>query len=492
MTRTPSVLRNAGWLTGAFLLGRGASLVWQLVLARFLTDRVEVYGQLGVLLALSAICILLAEFGLNVSAQQEWPKGRFTAAELLGILGTLRLLFGGLSVALLIGTVYALYGRGEMLSASLPMAVSLFVSGQLQSPVGVFEARQEMRTVAILSGLQTAVLIPAQFLALRYWGTLFALCAAIAVSSIVTAGYGWLRAVRAWGRPRLPRAGRAGEALRLLASLGLPVALSSITFVLYYRIDAVLLSKWVSDAAAGVFVLATLLFMGLVDASWSQMGKALFPQLADAWVRKGDPQGTPRHLGVMVRLYLVFSIVVLALGLTVGERVLRLVFGATSPWLQTWQPLMILTLGFWPIVLYGLCSRLLLLEGRRYWYAGVVVASTILKFTLAVYLIKSLGATGAAVSNTLSQLAMTGLTLGGLGTLATHVVPWRLRLQYVVSVIAVAAGWWLTRAWAWYLALGAEVILVGVLVSLSGLTDVVREAGRRSVALLSRRPSPAT
>ena len=153
---------------------------------------------------------------------------------------------------------------------------------------------------------------------------------------------------------------------------------------------------------------------------------------------------------------------------------------------------MILTLGFWPIVLSGLCSRLLLLEGRRYWYAGVVVASTILKFTLAVYLIKSLGATGAAVSNTLSQLAMTGLTLGGLGTLATHVVPWRLRLQYVVSVVAVAAGWWLTRAWAWYLAFGAEVILVGVLVSLSGLTDVVREAGRRSVALLSRRPSPAT
>ena len=92
MTSRSSLFRNTVWLTIAYLFGRGASLIWQILLARFLSDRTEIYGQLGVLISLSSIFIIMAEFGLNISAQQEWPKREFTSATLAGLLGVIRLM----------------------------------------------------------------------------------------------------------------------------------------------------------------------------------------------------------------------------------------------------------------------------------------------------------------------------------------------------------------------------------------------------------------
>lgn len=489
MKRNPGIINNVGWLTLDFFFGRGASQIWQLLLARFLSNRAEIYGQFGVLLSLLAIFMILAEFGLNLTAQQEWPKKELTSRMLLGLLGLLRSLTGGVSSLSFIVTIYLLYGLSDLFLASIPMGISLFAYGQMQSPIGVWESRQEMRFVGILGMIQAAILIPAQLLALQYWGTLFALSAAFALSSVSAASFAWAFAIKLWGFPSLPMNRDRNDLLKRYLSLGLPVMFSAITFVLYYRIDSVLLSKWVSNEAAGVLVIATLLFFGMVDMTWTQVGRVIFPRLSHAWNAKVDLSDIYNKILFLMKFYMLLSIFILMFGLTLGQPAFMIVFGSDSPWVRAWAPLMILLLAFWPLVIYGLVYRILLLERKRYWYTGVVGVATITKFGLVLYLIPLMGPTGAALSNYLSQLVMAFLTLLGLRELWKKVVTWKLVGQYASLMAVVIVGWWLTSQWHWEISLLIQMALVGGMIIVTGLFDVFREGYRRFLDFLRWRSS---
>lgn len=440
-----SLLKNVGWLTFAYLVSRGASLIWQLFLARLLSQHSAVYGQLGVLVSTGAIFFLIAEFGLNLVAQQEWPKSRATERELFGILAVLRLATGAAAAVLFCLCFYVLYGRTSITAAAVPYALSLFLNGQTQTVLAVWEAKQNMRVTAIAGMLQTLLLVSLQLGALKKFGTLESLAAASMIASFLTTLLTWRLASVVFGLPTMPKKTRPKQLMRDYLRLAFPIMLSALVYVLYYRVDMILLSKWVSDEAAGVFAIASMLFMGLVDVTWSQLGRAVFPALSTLWHSDGDKKLFFEKVALLNEAFLLLSLFVLAGLLTAGPMMFGLVFGGSSPWLGARVPLIILCFSYWPLVVFALVYRVLLLAEKGRWYLTSVFAATVCKLILAWLLIRQYGPLGASFSNTICQYLMTGIAFLGLRKDLVRAVPVRLLFISFVGYLLTVGLWFLTQ-----------------------------------------------
>ncbi len=431
------VLKNSLWLTVAYVFGRGASLVWQLALARFFNAQAETYGQLTILLSFSAIFIIITEFGINTTAQQEYSKKELSDNDLLGFLLSLRFYTGVAASLFFVLSVYLTYGAGEIFYASLPVSIFLFVTGQTQGVIGMWEARQEMRKTALLNMCQTVFLILTQIIALKNYGTIISLTSAIALSSLLSMGMALIIAFRQFGMPKLFQYCITKELSKKYFYMSFPLMLASLIFVLYNRIDVIFLSKIIDDVAAGTYAIATMLFIGVMDLVWSQSGKALFPMLAEKWYKKSIDANFVLNLQKFIWVLFLVLMIYFVLLLDLGETLFALVFTANSPWRQAWLPLAVLSSGAWAVVLYSLFYRFLLLEHKRKWYVYSSLMILIIKIPLAIFLIKSYKITGAAFSNLVCSIFSMFLVLAALGDIRGKVLTPKLYLYFLISFFIV-------------------------------------------------------
>lgn len=431
------VLKNSLWLTMAYVFGRGASLIWQLALARFFNAQAETYGQLTILISFAAIFMIVTEFGLNIAAQQEYSKRELTDNELLGTLLLLRAYMSVPIAVLFVAVIYFVYGAHQLFFAALPMSLYLLVSGQTQGVIGIWESRQEMKKTAALSVCQTALLILMQIIALKFFGTLFSLTVAIALSSFVALGIALIAVMRQLGAPRLPVYCERMIILKKYFYMGMPLMLASLIFVIYNRIDVIFLSKIVNDVAAGAYAIAAMLFMGIIDLIWSQSGKALFPTLAEKWYKNLIDSNFILKLQKFIWILFLLLMIYFILLLDFGEALFTLVFTADSPWRQAWMPLVVLSSGAWAVIIYSLFYRFLLLENKRQWYMYSSLLILAIKIPLAIFLIKSYQIAGAAFSNLICSILSMFLVLVALGDIRRKVLTPKLYLYFLISYLIV-------------------------------------------------------
>ncbi len=334
--------------------------------------------------------------GIDTAHTYFLAAGRYRSA---AILGNSLLVLGVLSAVLipLFSPIIALAtrGQGDELHAYLHLAAILIpIVGARYLMLSVFMARRrinQFNLVYVAGNLLMALLLAAGF-----WGwnagprwSLWA----FAISQLVMLLLGGIWIVRG----RLIRAGRPAFSLALLRaslSYGLRGFLATILTTFVYRLDTVLVIRWLGVAAQGHYFIAVFLAEKLTHISASVQA-VLFPHVSGLTSREAD-RLTPRVL----RHTLLWVLLAAAILFALAAPLVQVIYGRAFD--LSVAPMRILLPGIAALAIAKLLSADLSGRDRRFYPTVIMTVALLINIALNLAWIRSHGIVGAAWASTLA------------------------------------------------------------------------------------------
>ncbi len=380
----------------------GGSLA-TMALAAVLTRRVGLSGLDRALLALSAeaIAAAVADVGLSTYLMRELARDPASAQRLIGVALPVKLLTG-LGAMLLVATlVGAAFGPQRWPGVAIA-AVALPFESCIAVVIVWLKARQEMH---ISSAAQLALrwLFAGAGIALLLLG--FDERAAIACwpgANLLGAVWAWWLLARRGVRPQWRLA--QGAALRLLRGAA-PFAVTSISAMLYRRLDLLVLSFFRGDAEAGaygaayrMYELLTLPTVALLDA--------LFPELARRAVADATRAALLAAYRLGRRVLLILSGLITLATLALAPLAVQIVYGAGALASDSAILLRLLALALPLAAGYLLAGHLLIVLNRQRRVSHAMLVATVLNGALNLLLAPRFGHWGTVSVALLSELVL--------------------------------------------------------------------------------------
>jgi O-antigen/teichoic acid export membrane protein/GT2 family glycosyltransferase len=320
-------------------------------------------------------------------------------------------LFGAAFISLAAGSVMGVVLAAVLLPGSWHDLTDLQVIVSCASvPLISFylEGQSALRGIAHMAAFRRA-LIAVELLFVVF------ICSFLAVSPTLTAalvawtvswalGAVWVALLlwRSCGGPRVPT-----KALRTIAAIGLPQALVALLAQTNLRLDVVVLQALKGSDEVGQFAVA----FGaatVITYGGTAIGLMLFPRTAE---RSGaDPAGGAATTAVAVRSALALSLAGAAVLALAGPAVIELLMG--SAYAPAGTPLRILLPGAVAAAVLIVLQNDLAGRGRFWLVVGIVGTAVAGHAALALALVPALGASGAALSSTLTYSVMSAVALG--------------------------------------------------------------------------------
>ena len=390
-----SIQRNALFalavkLSGAFFTG-----VLTLYLVRALNP--SGYGVFTLAVSISALALLLSDFGISASASRFIAERRGQSAGIASILGdALSLKLAGataVSVGLFAaaGPIADAYGNQDLFWPMRLIAFAVFGQSMLYLFAGIFEAIGRnvlgFRLITSESAVETTASIGLVLLGAGATGA----AAGRAIGFCFGALLGAVMVVRAIRPARLRIGPRPQWGYRPIASYAVALVVIEGAFALYTQIDTILIGAIISTTAAGLFGAALKLIL------FAQFpGMAFASGVAPRVARHPDqpPNIEALQSGLSYLIVLQFALVPpllvwaepltkIVLGPDYGGSVVALRFLAPYVFLSGISPLLALSVNY-----FG--------EARR--RVIPAVATVVLNGILDVVLINALGIKGASIA----------------------------------------------------------------------------------------------
>ncbi len=392
-------LGNTSWMMLSRVFRLAAALGVGILTARYLGK--EQFGRLSYAVSLVTLFSALAGLGLDDIVVREIvaDEGGETAGEILGTCAVLRLLGCALMTALVLGAGRIL-GAGPQLMLMLGIVCLSFL---LLSVARLFEKHFEARVNARYSS----------------WAQIVAVSASAGLSLVLIwrnaslVPFAWVRAGEAFvllvglvvfhllTGPRVPWR-PSGNRARGLLRQGAPLMLTGIFFLVYMRIDQVMIKHFLGDGAVGCYAVA----VGLSRAWYfvpTVIVSSFFPAVLQARAR--DPAQYKLRLQQLYESMTWLGIgVALPVSLLAG-RVIRLVYGtqyaAAGP---------VLALYVWAgvFVFQGIArGKWIVAEELQRYAIFFSAGACIINVVLNAVLIPAIGINGAALATVLSCACQT-------------------------------------------------------------------------------------
>jgi PST family polysaccharide transporter len=240
---------NTAWLIADKLIRLGLGLVVGVWTARYLGP--AGFGLLNYAIAFVALFSVISTLGMQGILVRDLVAHPQRNESLLGSAMLLRLVGSALAVVLAVLTITVLRGSDPE-AVRVTGIVALMLIPQAWDVIEYeYQARVYTRPIVIIRGLSFLAFSGLKLLLILTGGTLrgfaWVTTGEIAVSALLMSLY-------ARKRGTLPRLRKARvEELKHLARECWPVMVSSLSIVLYWRIDQVMLGQMAGDAAVGVF-----------------------------------------------------------------------------------------------------------------------------------------------------------------------------------------------------------------------------------------------
>lgn len=471
---------NSAFLLGSQMLTKLSSFVVVILLARYL--KVGDFGIYSLALAVTGIMDIFAELGLDQLSVREIARdhsniGKFTA--------NAAMIKSVLSAAILVVTATVIFFT-SMDSAGkaifLIFTLAIIPAGIFHTLLVLFMGIERMGAVAagniafeICRLLLTlAVLLTGHGLVALSWAYLVA----IVMSTLLVYVLVRLRVGSVWTRPEFRR-------MLSMARGSLPFMFYSLFFMIYFKIDFVMLAAMKGEEVVGTYAAAYRLVESLMFVPAAFMG-AVFPSLSrlsaagNASVLAASRK-TLRYMA-MLGLPIGFGTTMLA------PRIIPLLFG--DAYLDSVLPLQIIIWSIVLVFLNGICPVGLNSSDRQLVSVLVTGIGILVNVTANLVLIPPLGAVGTSISTVATELVSTMLFLyffrRHIGSLSTFSFVYRPAAASLVMALTLVFLWFLPLAVL--IGVGAGVyllvlILLGALgkSDLSFLGSILRPARERGV-----------
>lgn len=387
------VIGNTTWLVADRLLRMLAGLLLSVWVARYLGP--EGFGLLSFAIAFVALFTPIADGGLQAIVVRDLVTRTESRKEILASALALRL--SGAVVAVALTAVCIWFMRPDSPSSRLiVMIVALSWLPQAFDVIDFdFQARMQARPIIVLRMVSLLLFSAAKVAMILAHLPLLWFAVVVTAEAALSAILMWMLARR--GGPELRLGSASATEMRRLLAACWPMAVSSLSVMLYMRIDQVMLGQMQGDKAVGVFSAAV-----RVSESWYFVPMAILtavaPALTAAYARSTADYLAKLMLFVRYMFWIAAAVAVL-LSLTSGW-LIPVLFG--DGYLEAAT---VLAVHAWA----GVFASLGVATGPWFVNAGMLkfrmahtVAGAVTNIAMNLYLIPHYGAVGAAVSTLVS------------------------------------------------------------------------------------------
>lgn len=391
---------NASWLFVAEIIGKVASFVFLLFVARELGRRG--YGTFSFAIAFADLFLMIGTLGLNTVLIREAARDREALSDIFRSAFWLRFPLGLIALAAAAIASLAVTDSPTALAAVLLLGGGLFVDDLTSLLGAVFRAFEQARLYA------------AAMLTNRIVSALLGIVVVLVTRDLVLVGIAYLTGsfagllvgialVRGWWSPWQALKGRPTRVRYLLKEASV-LAIAGALNMAIFRLDTVMLQVLRGAAEVGIYGVAYRFFDSFLFVSHGLATVAL-PRVA----RLGSSRGSAHNFQLTLALTLAFYIPLAIGSIAAGRWVIVGLFSerfapaaAALPWLMGAAALYAVAY-LARVSTIGLGGRSQLL-----WVAGAALAANVV---LNLVLIPSRGATGAAVATFITEVFEAGATL---------------------------------------------------------------------------------
>jgi PST family polysaccharide transporter len=398
------IANNMGWLMLDKVLRLGVGLVVGVWLARYLGP--EQYGTLSFVITLVAIFGSLATMGLQGIVVRDIVRDPSEAGKTLGSAAMLQIGGGLIAFLLLLATIFYLRPDDTLIRAAVAILGSAILFKVSEVAAYWFEAQVQSKYTVwvqnsvflVFAAIKIGLILSNASLLQFFW----AMLAEAIFTALFLIGVFGLKGAPPW---TLQASGRRA---RELLKDSWPLILSSLSIVLYMKVDQIMLGQMLNDSAVGIYAAAV-----RISEVWLFIAVAINASLKPLLYRRREEsqqaflRGLQRLFDVMVFISLAIAIVTQAF----AEQLILTLFG--SDYLGAAA---ILKIHIWAGVFVFLNNALwiwfLAEEKQRLGNIRLVIGLT-LNVVLNLFLIPIYGGLGAAVATLISRafVAYFGLLL---------------------------------------------------------------------------------
>jgi len=387
-------VRNFSWLSVAELAIRGSSFVAIILIARFLgAERLGIYSYV---MSLVFIFAAFADFGMSPIIIRELARNKKELSNYLKCGATLKLFLGIIAFSLIMVTGRLLGKTGDVQILLVMASVWMVANSLTIFFSSIFQAFEKMHHVALVRVIE-------KFSFLIVLGAAFIVgptLKGVIVIYILTALLGLCIAIYiAQSRYHKFVLGFDFGFSKSLLRKSFPLALSGFAFLIYNRVDIVMLSFMQGDQAAGLYSACYNLFIlaGLLPVLATA---AVFPSFSNLYATAREKLRQNYRKGLKILILL--AVPVAAFTFLAAPWLIDILYG--SAYIEAVPALRILML----TVLFSFpshfLSRLLIITERQRWVFGIVVAAAVTNIALNLVLIPAFSYIGASITMVITQL----------------------------------------------------------------------------------------
>jgi PST family polysaccharide transporter len=387
------VLGSGVWQVSEKLLRAAVSLVIGIWVARYLGS--EQFGALNFAIAFVALFSFISELGLQAIVVRELVRRPHDRVAIVESALVLKLIGAVLLMILSVGAV-SLWRSGEHRAIVLVGVISLSVIPQAWDAID-FDSQSQLRprpiviirsiSLLVFSAVRVYLVLARASLVWFAWVVVWE-----AVLNAIAMGARWAKS-----RSLQPGPGASFAEMKSLLAASWPFAISTLSVILYMRIDQVMLGTMLNDQEVGIFSAAV-----RVSESWYFVPlaalAAVSPALTDAYSKSQEAYN---------RMFVAFARAMLLLGVLAGfamtgfsDQIVEFLYGA-----EYRRAASVLAVHGWA----GLFATLgiatapwFVNSGMLIWRMTHTLCGAVVNMTLNVYLIPRYGVMGAAVATLIS------------------------------------------------------------------------------------------
>lgn len=389
------VAKNTGIVIAGDIIFRLISLVIMIYLARYLGP--VGFGKYSFVFAYLSFFLILADLGLQPILVREMSRDKSIAPKLIGNAYIIKLILTVFAVALSMVVIKSMhYPMDTTTYVYIATFTILFISFS-EFYAAIFQAnlRMEYNVIAklVFKVLSAGLIIWIIF----SHGTLTQIILALVFSEMAKTLISYLFS-RKFVRPRFSI---DFGLLKYLFTAALPLALSSVIWIIYYQIDMIMLSVMQGDAAVGIYSAAHKLFepFSLIPVA---LMMSLFPIMSASFKASEGRLIKSYRLGIK---YLLISALPVAIGTAIiSDRIILLVYGTEFADSTTVLQILVCALIF--AFANSLLLKLLIAMDKQKLNTVCIGFCAIVNVTLNFILIPVLSYNGAAIATVVTSAVL--------------------------------------------------------------------------------------
>lgn len=272
MTAEKSFVKNTFSLASAELVTKFLGFLLVIYIARVLGD-VE-FGKYSFALAFTLLFAFFSDFGLSQLTIREVANRKEDASAYLGTVSAVKLVLSIATVVLVVVAINLLGYPYEIIIAVYVAVAYAVVNSFNTFLCSFYRAFERMEYELLTRVIEKLIIFPLAIVFLLLGYGFIAVISAFLIGSLVRLGISSVLVAIKFTRPQL---NFDRSFLRPLFTQALPFGLTTLFVVIYFKIDTIMLSMMVGDAAVGWYNASYNIIEGLIALVAGSLGGVIYP-----------------------------------------------------------------------------------------------------------------------------------------------------------------------------------------------------------------------